>query len=319
VFDNLFCAEIGVRNCVISVFGFRLTTLKYATRHIFYVSHKEWTVYMKNTRQFLSVLAITIILAGANFVTVQKSIVQADPARENWQLTVSGLTIHPLNLSLTDIQALPKTSVSAAIYCVDRPGYLVQQGNWTGVSLALLLDQAGVSPEAIKIAFYAKDGYSTDLDLETAKRADIILAYEKDGLPLNEVLRLVVPYKWGYKWLGLLSDIVLVNYDFKGKWESQGYSDEANMTTITVPGPVPPIPKVIAPSIPSPSAPNSPFPSSPPPSPTPSPSNFPESPLPASPSPIIEEKPIGVPLSILVVVPVVGVAAAALALRKNKR
>jgi len=234
-------------------------------------------------------------------------------------LTVSGLTSHPLNLSLTEIQALPKTSVSAAIYCVDRPGYLVQQGNWIGVSLSILLDQAGVSPEAIKIAFYAKDGYSTDLDIETAKRADIILAYEKDGLPLSEVLRLVVPYKWGYKWLGQLSDIVLVDFDFKGKWESQGYSDEANMTTLAVPRPFPPIPNVVAPSIPRPSVPNSPFPSSLPPSPTPSPSNFPESPLPASPSPITEEKPIGVPSSIFVVVPVAGVAVAALALRKKKR
>jgi len=302
-----------------SVFGFRLTTLKYVTRHILCVVHREWTLYMKNTRQFLSVLTITIILAGASFVAFRKPIVRADLTRENWQLTVSGLTSHPLNLSLTEIQALPKTSVSAAIYCVDRPGYLVQQGNWIGVSLSILLDQAGVSPEAIKIAFYAKDGYSTDLDIETAKRADIILAYEKDGLPLYEVLRLVVPYKWGYKWLGQLSDIVLVDFDFKGKWESQGYSDEANMTTLAVPRPFPPIPNVVAPSIPRPSVPNSPFPSSLPPSPTPSPSNFPESPLPASLSPITEEKPIGVPSGIFVVVPVVGVAVAALALRKKKR
>jgi hypothetical protein len=272
---------------------------------------------MKNTRQFVLVLAITLLLAGASLVAVQKPIVQADPTRENWRLTVSGLANHPLNLSLTNIQALPKTYVSAAIYCVDRPGYLVQQGNWSGVSLSLLLDQAGVSPEAIKIAFYATDGYSTDLDLETAKRADIIVAYEKDGLPLTEVLRLVVPFKWGYKWLGLLSEIVLVDYDFKGKWESQGYSDEANMTTVTVP-PVPPIPKIVAPSIPSPSLPNSPIPSSAPPSPTPNPSNFPESPLPASPSPIGKEKPIEVPSALIVVVPLALIVTLTIALFQKR-
>ena len=274
---------------------------------------------MKNTRQFLSILTITIVLAGASLVSVQKPLVQAESARENWRLTVSGLTNHALNLSLTDIQALPKIFVSAAIYCVDFPGYLVQQGNWTGVSLSLLLELAEISPEAIDIAFYSEDGYSTGLDLETAKRTDVIVSYEKDGLPLTEVLRLVVPNKWGYKWIGLLSDIVLVDYDFKGRWESQGYSDEADMTTATVPGPVPRIPNRIAPSNPSPSPPNSPTPLSPSPSPTPSPSTFPGSALPASPSPIAEEKPIDVPPAIFVMAPIAGVAITALALKKKKR
>ena len=272
---------------------------------------------MKNTRQFLSILTITIVLAGASLVSVQKPLVQAESARENWRLTVSGLTNHALNLSLTDIQALPKIFVSAAIYCVDFPGYLVQQGNWTGVSLSLLLELAEISPEAIDIAFYSEDGYSTGLDLETAKRTDIIVSYEKDGLPLTEVLRLVVPNKWGYKWIGLLSDIVLVDYDFKGRWESQGYSDEADMTTATVPGPAPRIPNIFLPSNPSPSPTNSPTPPSPSPSPTPSPSTFPGSALPASPSPIAEEKPIEIPSAILVIAPIIGVAITALALRKR--
>jgi hypothetical protein len=38
----------------------------------------------------------------------------------------------------------------------------------------------------------------------------------------------VVPSKWGYKWVSQLIRVEPVNYDFKGTWESAGYSDEAN-------------------------------------------------------------------------------------------
>ncbi|MBM4401463.1 MAG: hypothetical protein FJ045_05895, partial [Crenarchaeota archaeon] len=98
------------------------------------------------------------------------------------------------------------------------------------VKLWLLLEEAGVSPETVKVAFYAQDAYTTDLQVDTAQRDDIILAYAKDGEPLNEVLRLVVPGKWGYKWISQVTVIELVDYNFLGRWESQGYSDEADVS-----------------------------------------------------------------------------------------
>ncbi len=125
---------------------------------------------------------------------------------------------------------MPKSTVNAAIICVDFPGNIVAQGNWTGIKLGTLLEKAKPSSYAIKVAFYAADGYSTDLPVETAMRDNIILAYEKDGVPLND-LRLVVPGKWGYKWISQLTRIELVDYDFLGFWESRGYSDEADISS----------------------------------------------------------------------------------------
>ncbi|NIR87790.1 molybdopterin-dependent oxidoreductase, partial [Candidatus Bathyarchaeota archaeon] len=87
-----------------------------------------------------------------------------------------------------------------------------------------------VSPEAVKVAFYAADDFTTDLIVTTAMREDVLLAYERDGEPLPEKLRLVVPGKWGYKWISQLIHIELVNYDFKGSWESRGYSDTAEIS-----------------------------------------------------------------------------------------
>jgi DMSO/TMAO reductase YedYZ molybdopterin-dependent catalytic subunit len=64
-------------------------------------------------------------------------------------------------------------------------------------------------------------------------RDNVIVAYEKDGILLPDKLRLVVPGWWGYKWIKMLVGIELVNYDFKGTYESRGYPDNAEITTIT--------------------------------------------------------------------------------------
>lgn len=154
-----------------------------------------------------------------------------DPA---WTLVIDGLVQTPLNLTLDDILAMPSHTVFARLFCVSFPSIPAEQGNWTGVTLEFLLEEAGVSPDAVKVAFYASDGFSTDLTVTTAMRGDIILAYEKDGQPLEEV-RLVVPGKFGYKWIMSLIHIELVDYDFLGTYERSGYTDEADIPGYSVP------------------------------------------------------------------------------------
>jgi hypothetical protein len=278
---------------------------------------------MKKTTLLGIGTAAILVLSIINLAAGPKPTAHADSEGTNWRLLVSGLVNNQLDLSLAEIQALPKTSVSASIFCVDRPTILVSQGNWTGISLSLLLDRAGVTPEAIKVAFYAKDGYSTDLTVETARRSDVILAYEKDSSPLSDGLRLVVPGKWGYKWISQLSSIVLVDYDFKGYWESRGYSDIADTTESGLPnGGVPQIPN-LAPPIPKPIVPTSPDPtvppnqSSSPDSPTSSPLSPDDSP--AAPSPATYAKTSTATSTLLIIVSTVLVAFFALFLRKRKQ
>jgi len=148
-----------------------------------------------------------------------------------WGLVIDGFVQSPLNLTFDDLVAMPTRTVYARLYCVGMPTTPLEEGNWTGVRLGLLLQEAGVSPEAVKVAFYASDGFTTDLTVTTAMRNDVILAYEKDGQPLpeEEKVRLVVPGKWGYKWITSVTHIQLVNYDFLGTYERWGYSDEADI------------------------------------------------------------------------------------------
>jgi hypothetical protein len=233
-------------------------------------------------------IALVVISFAYNLISTANSENSTDteinPAVAEWQLTVTGLVENPLKLSWTEIVAMPKSTVNAALICVDFPNNMVAQGNWTGIKLQTLLEEAKPSADAIKVAFYAADGYSTDLPVETAMRDDIILAYEKDGSPLND-LRLVVPGEWGYKWISQLTRIELVDYNFLGFWESRGYSDEAavsagssstdkftsSMPNVGAPSPSPTTPPATSPS-PSPSQPpiTSPAPLQPTPTPEPS-------------------------------------------------
>ena len=175
-------------------------------------------------KKFLSTLITTIFLLS--MLLASASIDANAQTPESPVLTVTGFVDHPTNLTLTQLKALPKTTEYAAIICVDFPSSIVEEGNWTGVQLNTLLEQAGIQSSAVKIVIAASDGYSSDLTVEGAMQSNVILAYEKDGEALS-ALRLVVPDRWGYKWVNFVSTIEVVNFDYLGFWESKGYSDSA--------------------------------------------------------------------------------------------
>jgi hypothetical protein len=181
----------------------------------------------KNSTIISTALIIGVLSIACFAYYLNLHAAKASPESAEWQLTVTGQVEHPLNLSLSEIVTLPQTTEFATLICVDFPDTIIAQGNWTGVRISYLIEQAGVNATAIKVAFRAKDGYSTDLSMQQAKQDDVILAYRKDGELLDETLRLIVPGHWGYKWISQVSNVELVDYNYLGKWESHGYSDEA--------------------------------------------------------------------------------------------
>lgn len=102
--------------------------------------------------------------------------------------------------------ALPKTTVTAEIYCYGIP---VTGGTWGGVVLSELLNQTGFDPGVASLSFAAQDGYKVSIPIADALRSDVILAYEKDGSPLTETLRLVVPYANGNMWINMVTSITM--------------------------------------------------------------------------------------------------------------
>jgi len=125
-----------------------------------------------------------------------------------WTLSIDGLVDQTLNLSLNDIITLPQTKVNANLYCY---GDLVSAGNWFGVELGVLLEKAGLNDEANYIMLVASDGYSTVLDVSIAMQQDVIIAYQLNGQPLPEILRLVLPKENGDKWISLITQITAIS------------------------------------------------------------------------------------------------------------
>jgi hypothetical protein len=187
-----------------------------------------------NKKRFLT-LTITIITVLAIAVFNSKLFTaQAQTSNPTVQLTITGLVQNPLNLTLNEIKDMPQATEYATLYCVDAPTTPLREGNWTGVELSYLLQQANVSSDAVKVAFFAPDGFTTDLTVQMATQDNsILVAYQLDNASLSG-LQLVVPYNWGYKWISDLTQIKLVNYNFLGTEESAGYPDNATTSAVVV-------------------------------------------------------------------------------------
>jgi hypothetical protein len=127
-------------------------------------------------------------------------------ANTEWNLQISNIANTTVNYSYDQLLAMPETTVSAAEYCY---GSLVTSGNWSGVSLSYLLQQAGLDPAVASVAFLAQDGYAVSIPSQEAMQSDVIIAYQLNDSPLPETLRLIVPEYNGNMWIALITSITM--------------------------------------------------------------------------------------------------------------
>jgi hypothetical protein len=63
-------------------------------------------------------------------------------SKARYRLQVTGLVDHPLDLRLDDLMSMPRTQLVKTFQCVT--GWTVPDVHWEGVTLAEVLDRAGV-------------------------------------------------------------------------------------------------------------------------------------------------------------------------------
>ncbi|HQJ56372.1 MAG TPA: molybdopterin-dependent oxidoreductase [Caldisericia bacterium] len=117
------------------------------------------------------------------------------------------------------------------LYCVD--GWSVDI-LWEGILMKDILIDSKVNLNYPSIIFYGIDGYTTSLAKDFVFDNDLFLSYKMNGVILpNErgfPFQLIGEYKWAYKWIKWINKIELSNnINFKGYWESRGYSNSANL------------------------------------------------------------------------------------------
>ncbi len=147
-----------------------------------------------------------------------------DPTK--YRLVVDGEVNNPLSLSISDIQALPMTTMIIRHVCVEGWAAIVQ---WGGIRLREIVALAQPQKNVKYVYFQSADGYYSSWDIASTLHPQTLLAYQKNGEPLPRdnggPLRLASPIKLGYKQSKWITKITVVSslFPLKGYWEDQGY------------------------------------------------------------------------------------------------
>lgn len=151
---------------------------------------------------------------------------------EEYRLEITGLVEKTQKLTYEEVLDFSKYSKVVEINCVVGWSAKIL---WEGVLVDDLLRQAQVKPEAKIAIFYARDGFTTSLPLDYLRDNKILLAYKINDVVLPPQkgfpFQLVAEQKWGYKWIKWIDRIEISdNVDYRGTYESSGYSNEADIT-----------------------------------------------------------------------------------------
>ena len=162
--------------------------------------------------------------------------VQPEIAAAEWRLEVCGLVEQPITLDLEALLALPQVEEASDFHCVTT--WSLMDTRFGGVRFRDLADAVRPLPEARFLLCTGYDAdpdsgeaFTTNLSLEDAMSADVLLAHHWQGEPLPRdhggPVRMITPrlYAWkGTKWL---RKIEFMAEDQLGFWERRGYSNTA--------------------------------------------------------------------------------------------
>ena len=141
----------------------------------------------------------------------------AAPKPEEWELEVAGLVERPLRLRLKDLQSLAAITQSSRLKCVQCWSARI---TWNGFRAQELLKIIMPKPSATWMRVDSADLYYDFHSLEDLLHPHTLFALGMYGKPLTPEhgapLRLVLPFKYGYKSTKLITKITLTMHGGQG-------------------------------------------------------------------------------------------------------
>ncbi|MGH7513426.1 MAG: sulfite oxidase-like oxidoreductase [Gemmatimonadales bacterium] len=142
-----------------------------------------------------------------------------------WRFEVSGAVERPLSLSWEELGAMPRRETACDIHCVTR--WSRYDNVFEGVPVEAVLARAGVKPKAAYVLVHAEQDFTTNLPLADLDQPANLLALHHNGEPLaaehGGPVRLLVPHLYFWKSAKWVTGFQLLEEDFPGFWEQNGY------------------------------------------------------------------------------------------------
>jgi len=133
---------------------------------------------------------------------------------KRWRLEIDGLVERPFKLGYAQVTEMPSVKKDVLLIC---PGFFAYHARWEGVSVAKLLEMAGVSPDATHVSFSGpKEGYEKTerFPIEDIRSGKVFLAYNVNGRELPKKhgfpLRVVAEDYYGGDWVKYVYKITAI-------------------------------------------------------------------------------------------------------------
>lgn len=122
-----------------------------------------------------------------------------------WRLEIDGHVKRSTTLSYEDVLAMPAIERKVLMIC---PGFFANQGQWRGISIGALLQQAGADRDITHVTVQGPKGDYTKMErfpIKDILAEKIFLAYRLNGEPLpmkhGYPLRVVAEDYYGHDWV----------------------------------------------------------------------------------------------------------------------
>jgi len=170
-----------------------------------------------------------------------------------WELRIAGRVAREFTVDLQTLEAYPQRTVFSTLECAGNgrsflvtpmPGVqwgagAIGHAEWTGVPLCLLLEEAGLRPEALEVVAQGADrgaepgrleeiAFARSLPLVKALHPETLVALRMNGEPLDRdhgfPARLLVPGWFGVASVKWLTRIEVIDQPFEGHFQSVKYT-----------------------------------------------------------------------------------------------